>query len=151
MSRIHILFGSQTGNAQNLAGVISESLAHEGFESVVLDMGELEPESIYDIDYLMIVTSTYGDGEPPDNASEWMSYLKFSEELDLSHLKFAVLGLGDSYYPHFCQCAKDFDEYLSKHGGLSLVKRLDCDLYYEEQYPDWLATLIKVLKDKLQG
>jgi sulfite reductase (NADPH) flavoprotein alpha-component len=114
MSRINILFGSQTGNAQNLAGVISESLAHEGFESVVMDMGELEPESIYDMDFLMVVTSTYGDGEPPDNASEWMSYLKFSEELDLSHLKFAVLGLGDSYYPHFCQCAKDFDEYLSK-------------------------------------
>jgi len=150
MGRINILFGSQTGNAQNLARVISESLTHAGFESLVQDMGELEPESIHDMDYIMLVTSTHGDGEPPDNASEWMSYLKFSEELDLSHLQFAVLGLGDSYYPHFCQCAKDFSEYLSKHGGHSMVARLDCDLYYEEQYPEWLGSLIKVLKDKFQ-
>lgn len=133
-----------------MAQVISESLANAGFEAAVRDMGEVEPESIHDMDFIVIVTSTYGDGEPPDNASEWMSYLKFNEEIDLAHIKFAVLGLGDSYYPHFCQCAKDFDEYLSKHGGHSLAPRLDCDLYYEEQYPEWLESLIKVLKDKLQ-
>lgn len=150
MALINILFGSQSGNAQNLANVISESLANAGFDSPVSDMGELDPENILDMDYVVIVTSTHGDGEPPDNASEWMSYLKFNEELHLSHVKFAVLGLGDSYYPHFCQCAKDFDQYLSKHGGHSLVPRLDCDLYYEEQYPEWLSSLIEVLKNKLQ-
>lgn len=149
MSSIKILFGSQSGNAQNLANVIGESLENEGFSTQVLDMGELDPENIHDMNYLMVVTSTYGDGEPPDNASEWMSYLKFSDSLDLSHIKFAVLGLGDNYYPHFCQCGKDFDYYLSKHGGQSLIRRLDCDLYYEEQYPEWLSELIKVLKNKL--
>jgi sulfite reductase (NADPH) flavoprotein alpha-component len=150
MAQIKILFGSQSGNAQNLANVISESLTNAGFDSPVVDMGAIDPEKIHDMDYVMIVTSTYGDGEPPDNASEWMSYLKFNEELDLSHLKYAVLSLGDSYYPHFCQCGKDFDEYLSKHGGHSLVQRLDCDLYFEEQYPEWLSGLIEVLKNKLQ-
>ena len=150
MAQIKILFGSQSGNAQNLANVISESLTDAGFYSPVLDMGAIDPENIHDMDYVMIVTSTYGDGEPPDNASEWMSYLKFNEELNLSHLKYAVLSLGDSYYPHFCQCGKDFDEYLSKHGGHSLVQRLDCDLYFEEQYPEWLSGLIEVLKNKLQ-
>lgn len=150
MSKINILFGSQSGNAQNLANVISESLTNAGFDSPVWDMGEIDPEKIHEMDYVMIVTSTHGDGEPPDNASEWMSYLKFSDELNLSHIKYAVLSLGDSYYPHFCQCGKDFDQYLSKHGGHSLVKRLDCNLYYEEQYPDWLSGLIDVLKNKLQ-
>lgn len=150
MAQIKILFGSQSGNAQNLANVISESLTNAGFDSPVVDMGAIDPEKIHDMDYVMIVTSTYGDGEPPDNASEWMSYLKFNEELNLSHLKYAVLSLGDSYYPHFCQCGKDFDEYLSKHGGHSLVQRLDCDLYFEEQYPEWLSGLIEVLKNKLQ-
>ena len=134
-----------------MANVISESLANAGFDSPVLDMGELDPENILDMDNVIIVTSTHGDGEPPDNASEWMSYLKFNEELNLSHVHFAVLGLGDSYYPHFCQCAKDFDHYLSKHGGNSMVPRLDCDLYYEEQYPEWLSSLIEVLKNKHQG
>ena len=150
MAQIKILFGSQSGNAQNLANVISASLTNAGFDSPVLDMGAIDPENIHDMDYVMIVTSTYGDGEPPDNASEWMSYLKFNEELNLSHLKYAVLSLGDSYYPHFCQCGKDFDEYLSNHGGHSLVQRLDCDLYFEEQYPEWLSGLIDVLKNKLQ-
>ena len=151
MNVINVLFGSQTGNAQNLAHVIGEALENSGIPSLVVDMGEIDPESINQMKYILVVTSTYGDGEPPDNASEWMSFLKFHENIDLSHLHYSVLSLGDSYYPHFCQCGKDFDKYLSKHGGHLLVSRLDCDLYYEEQYQVWLEALIKVLKNKLQG
>jgi sulfite reductase (NADPH) flavoprotein alpha-component len=148
MLPIHILWGSQSGNAQNLAHVISESLSDE-FNPEVHDMGSMDPEEIHNIKTLLIVTSTYGDGEPPDNASEWMSFLKFSSELDLSHLNYAVIGLGDTYYPHFCQAGKDFDEYLSNRGAHAMLKRLDCDLYYEEQYPDWLNDLKTVLKARL--
>jgi sulfite reductase (NADPH) flavoprotein alpha-component len=145
---IHIVFGSQGGNAQNLAHVIGQSLSDD-FSCEVFDMGEMDPEKIHNIKQLIIVTSTYGDGEPPDNASEWMSYVKFTEELDLSHLKYAVIGLGDTYYPHFCQAAKDFDQYLSKRGAHAVLDRLDCDLYYEEQYPEWLNELKSVLKNHL--
>lgn len=148
MSRVHILWGSQSGNAQNLAHVIGESLSGE-FEIEVSDMGEIDPTEIQEIENLVIVTSTYGDGEPPDNASEWMSYIKFDEELELSHLRYAVIGLGDTYYPHFCQAGKDFDEYLSKRGAHAMLKRLDCDLYYEEQYPEWVNELKSVLKINL--
>ena len=84
---IHILFGSQTGNAQNLAGVIGESLKDD-YQVEVLDMSRFDPDEIHTIKTLIIVTSTYGDGEPPDNASEWMSFLKFADELDLSHLHY---------------------------------------------------------------
>lgn len=150
MKPINILFGSQTGNAQNLANVIGEALKSVDIDQHVFDMGQVDPEEIHQFKFVLIVTSTHGDGEPPDNASEWMSYLKFNEHLDLGHVSYAVLSLGDSYYPHFCQCGKDFDHYLSKHGGHMLVPRLDCDLYYEEQYGPWLDGLIKVLKDKLQ-
>lgn len=148
MSPVHILYGTQTGNAENLARVISDSLTNAGFEAPVSNLADREPESIFDMDYLIIVTSTYGDGEAPDDASEWLSYLKFNEEINLSHLKYSVLGLGDTYYPHFCQAGKDFDQYLSKHGGHLIAPRLDCDLYYEEQYPEWLDGLINVLKNK---
>ena len=148
---LKILYGTQSGNARNLARVIGQNLEDQNISSEVLDFADLAPESIHDINQLIIVTSTYGDGEPPDNASEWMSYLKFSEDLDLKHLSYAVLGLGDTYYPHFCQCGKDFDQYLSKHGGLPLVSRLDCDLYFEEQYGDWLKLLIGVLKNEHHG
>lgn len=146
MSLVHILWGSQSGNAQNLAQVIGESLSNE-FEVEVCDMGEMDPEEIHNIKHLVIVTSTYGDGEAPDNASEWLSFIKFAEELDLTHLNYAVIGLGDTYYPHFCQAGKDFDQYLSKHGAHAMLKRLDCDLYYEEQYPEWVNELKSVLKN----
>jgi sulfite reductase (NADPH) flavoprotein alpha-component len=142
---IHILWGSQSGNARNLAQVIGDSLSQD-ISVEVLDMSEIDPERIVEISKLIIVTSTYGDGEAPDNASEWMSYLKFAEDLDLSHLQFAVIGLGDTYYPHFCQAGKDFDQYLSEKGAQALLPRIDCDLYYEEQYPDWLRELKSVLK-----
>lgn len=145
MSLVHILWGSQSGNAQNLAQVIGESLSSD-FPVEVFDMGELDPEGIQEIKNLIIVTSTYGDGEAPDNASEWLSFVKFGEDLDLTHLNYAVIGLGDTYYPHFCQAGKDFDQYLSKHGAHAMLKRLDCDLYYEEQYPDWVEELKSVLK-----
>jgi sulfite reductase (NADPH) flavoprotein alpha-component len=148
---LKILFGSQTGNAKNLANLIGENLGNHGLECEVWDMADMPPESISDISHLLIVTSTFGDGEAPDNASEWLSYIKFDEELKLHHLKYAVIGLGDTYYPHFCQCGKDFDSYLSKKGAHALVQRLDCDLYYEEQYPDWLNNFIEVLKNDLLG
>jgi sulfite reductase (NADPH) flavoprotein alpha-component len=145
---IHLIWGSQSGNARNLAHVIGDSLADD-FDVQVHDMSELDPEEIHNIKTLIVVTSTYGDGEAPDNAAEWMSFLKFSDDLDLSHLKYAVVGLGDTYYPHFCQAGKDFDEYLSKQGAHSLLRRLDCDLYYEEQYPEWVNELKAVLKNEL--
>jgi sulfite reductase (NADPH) flavoprotein alpha-component len=145
MSSIRILWGSQSGNAQNLAHVIGEGLSSD-FAVEVSGMGEISPEEILGMEVAIFVTSTYGDGEPPDNASEWMSYLKFSENLDLSHLKYAVIGLGDTYYPHFCQAGKDFDHYLTKHGATALIARLDCDLYYEEQYSDWVSSLKRMLK-----
>lgn len=144
---ITIVWGSQSGNAQNLASTIADSLADVSDVSLY-DMAEIDPEEILNIKTLIVVTSTYGDGEAPDNASEWLSYIKFSDELELSHLNYAVIGLGDTYYPHFCQAGKDFDEYLSKRGAHSLLQRLDCDTYYEEQYGDWLNSLKSVLKSQ---
>jgi sulfite reductase (NADPH) flavoprotein alpha-component len=146
MIDLKILFGSQTGNARNLAEVLATSLEANDISAEVVDMSEMDPEQIGQMNHLLIVTSTYGDGEPPDNASEWMSYLKFEEDLKLEQLFYAVLGLGDPYYPHFCQCAKDFDYYLSKKGGKQMLPLLACDRYYEEQYGEWLQQLIGVLK-----
>lgn len=144
---LSILWGSQSGNARNLAHVIAEELTSAEIEHSVSDMGEIDPSEILSMKNILVVTSTYGDGEAPDNASDWYSFIKFEENLKLPHLRYAVIGLGDTYYPHFCQCGKDFDEYLSKRGALALLPRLDCDLYYEEQYGDWLKKLISVLKN----
>lgn len=152
MSDLKIAFGSQTGNAKNLAYTISEQLENRGLLNEVIDMAAMEPEDLHYTNYLLIVTSTYGDGEAPENASEWLSFLKFNDKLGLNQLSFAVLGLGDTYYPHFCGCARDFDQYLEKHGASRLAPRLECDLYYEEQYGEWLEefahSLINTMKER---
>jgi sulfite reductase (NADPH) flavoprotein alpha-component len=146
---LHIFFGSQTGNAQNLALTLGDALAGAAIENRVESMGDAAPELLTELSHVIIVTSTFGDGEAPDNASEWLSYVKFSDEAKLNQLKFAVLGLGDPYYPHFCQCGKDFDFFLQQRGAAPLVERLDCDRYYEDQYGEWLNKLISVLKIEL--
>jgi sulfite reductase (NADPH) flavoprotein alpha-component len=152
ISDLKIAFGSQTGNAKNLAYTIGEQLENRGLLNEVIDMSSMEPEDLHHTRYLLIVTSTYGDGEAPENASEWLSFLKFNDHLNLNHLSFAVLGLGDTYYPHFCGCARDFDHYLEKHGASRLTPRLDCDLYYEEQYGEWLEefthSLTNIMKER---
>ncbi len=149
---LKIAFGSQTGNAKNLAYTIGEQLAARGLLNEVIDMSAMEPEELHHTHYLLIVTSTYGDGEAPENASEWLSFLKFNDHLNLHQLSFSVLGLGDTYYPHFCGCAKDFDEFLASHGAHRLTARLDCDLYYEEQYGEWIeeftSSLLKTMKER---
>lgn len=147
---LKIAFGSQTGNAKNLAYLIGEQLESRGLLNEVLDMSSMGPEELEHVRYLLIVTSTYGDGEAPENASEWLSYLKFSDQIDLSRVHFAVLGLGDTYYPHFCAAARDFDQYLEKHGAHRLVPRIDCDLYYEEQYGEWLEEFTHALISKIK-
>jgi sulfite reductase alpha subunit-like flavoprotein len=78
-----------------------------------------------------------------------MSEIAPEKILDIEFLKYAVIGLGDTYYPHFCQAGKDFDQYLSQRGANALLPRLDCDLYFEEQYPEWLEELKSVLKNTL--
>ncbi len=140
----YILYGTQTGNAQRVAESIAEMLDQNEIDHQIFDMSEFEPEQFLQISKLIIVTSTYGDGEPPDNAYECYEWLKFNQE-DLSHMHYAVLGLGDTYYPHFCQCGKDFDEFLSNGAAKSLIERMDCDLYFEETFPAWGEKLIQAI------
>jgi len=150
INELRIAYGSQGGNAKNLAHTIGEQFSYKGLLNEVIDMESLGPENLEHTKYLLIVVSTYGDGEAPDNASEWHSFLKFNDQMDLGHLRFAVLGLGDTYYPHFCQCAKDFDQYLEFHGAKRLATRLDCDLYYEDQYGEWLEGLTHSLIEDMK-
>lgn len=140
-----ILYGTQTGNAQRVAEDICDKACHQySLNATVEDMMNIDPSQIVTASNLVIVTSTYGDGEPPDNAYECFEWLKYCDQ-DLSHIHYAVLGLGDTYYPHFCQCGKDFDSFLSSAGAKPLIDRLDCDLYFEEHYPEWANELLEKL------
>lgn len=143
---ITVLYASQTGNASKLAKKYGEQLQKCGFEVNVSSMSDFKTNALKKLDHLLVIASTHGEGEPPDNAIAFHSYLYGKRAPRLDHVKFAVLSLGDSSYEFFCKTGQDFDEQLEKLGAQRLVDRVDCDLDYDEPAAKWFDTV----KAKLQ-
>lgn len=138
---VTILWGSQTGNTEGLAKDAAKALKSKGFAPSVVDMGEFDKATLKDEDLLLIMTSTYGDGEAPDNAAELYDWIHSEEAPRLEKLNYSVLALGDTNYPDFCKCGIDFDERLKALGAKAIVPRVDCDLDFEEAYEAWISAL----------
>ncbi|MCG3084200.1 assimilatory sulfite reductase (NADPH) flavoprotein subunit [Anoxybacillus sp. LAT_35] len=142
---VTVLYGSQTGNAQKLAEKVGETLKNRGFHVTVSSMLDFKPNELKKIDTLLIVVSTYGEGEPPDNALSFYEFLHSKRAPKLDHLRFSVLALGDTSYEHFCKTGKDFDKRLEELGGTRLYERVDCDVDYEESATKWLDGVLNEL------
>ncbi|AXM87757.1 assimilatory sulfite reductase (NADPH) flavoprotein subunit [Anoxybacillus ayderensis] len=139
---VTVLYGSQTGNAQKLAEKVGETLKHRGFHVTVSSMLDFKPNELKKINTLLLVVSTYGEGEPPDNALSFYEFLHSKRAPKLDHLRFSVLALGDTSYEHFCKTGKDFDKRLEELGGKRLYERVDCDVDYEEKAAKWLEGVL---------
>ncbi|AKS38175.1 sulfite reductase [NADPH] flavoprotein alpha-component [Anoxybacillus gonensis] len=139
---VTVLYGSQTGNAQKLAEKVGETLKHRGFHVTVSSMLDFKPNELKKINTLLLVVSTYGEGEPPDNALSFYEFLRSKRAPKLDHLRFSVLALGDTSYEHFCKTGKDFDKRLEELGGKRLYERVDCDVDYEEKAAKWLEGVL---------
>lgn len=139
---VTVLYGSQTGNAQKLAEKVGETLKHRGFHVTVSSMLDFKPNELKKINTLLIVVSTYGEGEPPDNALSFYEFLHSKRAPKLDHLRFSVLALGDTSYEHFCKTGKDFDKRLEELDGKRLYERVDCDVDYEEKAAKWLEGVL---------
>lgn len=147
---ISIIFGSESGNAEDLASMAKEALEGDGHPVQVVDAGDVTSSQLKAFANLLIITSTWGEGDPPSNALDLVGELK-DDSLghDFKGVKFSVLALGDTSYDMFCQCGKDFDNLLEKYGAERLAKRVDCDVDFEENYEAWLADVQGVLKQGL--
>ena len=132
-----ILYGSQTGNAKGVASELADKAVSLGIEVQCLAMDNFKPKQLKNEHYLLIVTSTQGEGEPPENAIDLHQYLFSKKAPKLEQLTYAVLALGDSSYEQFCQTGIDFDQQLSQLGGKAIIERLDADVDYEEQAALW--------------
>lgn len=143
-----VLFGSQTGNAETLAQTLVERALGRGLAAECLDMNDFPGRRLKNEQQLVVITSTHGEGDPPDNALELHEFLHSRKAPKLDHLKFAVLALGDSSYEHFCKTGADFDEQLAKLGAERLLDRVDCDLDYEEPAEQWTDRLLATLSDQ---
>lgn len=118
-----ILYGSQTGNARGVAESIKTLAAGRGLAVQLLAMNDYKPKQLKKETHLLVVTSTLGEGEPPENAVDLHGQLKSGKLGKLPDLKFAVLGLGDSSYEFFCQAGKDFDTFLEQAGATREIGR----------------------------
>lgn len=142
---VTILFGSQTGNSSGLAKKMSKKLEEQGFQISLSSMGDFKPNQLKKVENLLIVVSTQGEGDPPDNAIPFFEFLHSKRAPQLDHARFAVLGLGDTSYEFFCQTGKDFDKRLEELGAERLVPRVDCDVDFEEPATLWMSDVLASL------
>lgn len=142
---ITILYGSQTGNAQNLATKKGKVLTENGFKVTVSSMNEFKPNNLKKIHNLLIIVSTHGEGDPPDNALTFHEFIHGKRAPKLDNLRYSVLSLGDSSYEFFCQTGKEFDQKLEELGGQRLYERVDCDLDFDEPANEWFEGVLNSL------
>ena len=146
-----ILYGSQTGNAKGVAKSLAAKAAAEGLSVELKSMGELKPKAIKNITHLLIVASTNGEGEAPDDAIALHEFLASKKAPKLEHLHYSVLALGDTSYEFFCQTGKDFDQYLEKLGAKRMAERVDCDVDYDAEAGTWSTKVITQAKKLLDA
>ena len=140
-----ILWGSQTGNSEALGKKLAKRLAAKGHSPTLRDMAEVAPADLTAAENVLIITSTYGDGEPPDNAAALHTALHAADAPALTSVNFAVLALGDSNYPDFCKCGRDFDSRLTSLGAKPLVPIVECDVEWDEPFARWISQLEQTL------
>lgn len=146
-----ILYGSQTGNAEGIGEQLKATAEAKGFAAKLVDMDDYKPNQLKKEQYLVVLVSTHGEGEPPDNAIELHEYLHGKKAPKLKGLKFAVLALGDTSYEFFCQTGKDFDTQLEKLGGTRAAERVDCDVDYEDAAAAFVEKMVDTFADDLAG
>ena len=146
-----ILYGSQTGNARGVANKVSKAFKEHQFEVNVVGMNDFKPNNLKKLQNLLIVVSTHGEGEPPDNAISFYEFLNGKRAPKLEGLQFSVLSLGDSSYEFFCKTGKDFDLRLEELGATRIFSRYDCDVDFEESANEWLTGVVQSLsQDSVQ-
>ncbi len=145
-----ILYGSQTGNSKGVANSYKTSALEQGYKANVVSMSDYKPRQLKNETHLVVVVSTHGEGDAPDDAVELYEFLASKKAPKLPKLRFAVVGLGDTSYEFFCQTGKDFESRLLALGATALVERLDCDVDYESAIADWTVSLNAKLKDELK-
>ena len=146
-----ILYGSQTGNAEDIAETLRERAEAAGLNASAYDMLDYKPKDLKKEKNLIVCVSTHGEGDPPDNAEELHAFIFGKKAPKLDGLKFSVLAFGDTSYEHFCQTGKDFDAQLEKLGGQRLTDRVDLDVDFDDAAEAWMETVVDAYKQQLGG
>jgi sulfite reductase (NADPH) flavoprotein alpha-component len=144
--KVNVLFGSESGNAESLSKKIAKSLAGKGMESKALGLHKITALSLAQESHVLIITSTFGEGDPPANAIKFCADLQSPAQPRLENLSYSVLALGDTNYEQFCKCGKDIDARLEALGAKRIYERVDCNVDYEVLAGNWQEGVFAILE-----
>ena len=147
---LDILFGTQTGNSEAIAEDMSKIANDAGFRTKVNSLDNITMDILGNMENVAIITSTYGEGEMPDNAQLFWDALSANTAPNLSNIKYSVLALGDTGYEEFCHAGKLIDTRFEQLGATRIQDRVDCDVDYEELSETWTSSLIAKWKPEVQ-
>lgn len=142
---VEVLYGTQTGNSEEVARQVAAAAGQRGLHAQVSSLDEMDLNRLVQAGHLLIVTSTYGDGEMPDTAALFWEALAADTAPRLEGLRYAVLALGDSGYDDFCAAGRMLDLRLEQLGAVRLTARVDCDVDFEEPTAQWTQNVMAQL------
>ncbi|MEW7400528.1 flavodoxin domain-containing protein [Elizabethkingia anophelis] len=150
VKKITLVYGTETGNSKKLATELAGVAKKKGIQVKLGDLSQYKPKDLAKEEYLFVVISTQGEGEPPILAKKFYDYIH-ENELNLSNIKFGVLALGDSTYPQFCKTGEDVDTRFEVLGAERIIPLKRCDIDYEEDAYKWLDHIFEVVQNKEAG
>lgn len=142
ISHIHIAYGSESGNAEKIAQQLAQQDFLSTYSLTLATLNETDLNTLYQDTFLLIITSSFGDGEPPENADEFAEKL---ENLTACNVQYTIFGLGDITYEKFCGYSKQLDSLLQTKSAKPLIERVDADLNYQAIFEQWLPLVQQAL------
>ena len=136
--QLTVLYGSESGNSETLASQTTKHAKQLGFKAELVNMADTTPEQVAASENLLVLVSTWGEGDPPETATDFHSAFMAEDAPSMQGVRFSVLGLGDTSYEHFCKMGKDFDTQIEKLGGKRIFERADCDVDFDDSFAAWL-------------
>jgi sulfite reductase (NADPH) flavoprotein alpha-component len=140
-----IVYASESGNSEKLAGDFAKAARKNGLKPTIIDMAELDLSALASAKRLVVIAATWGEGEPPGRAVRAYNELMSEGAPHLDGVEFGVLALGDTAYAEFCAIGVKIDERLAALGGKRIIDRVDCDLDFAELAARWIGDAVKAL------
>ncbi len=142
--KLTVVYGTESGNSEELADRTVKEAKKRGFQAVMKNMADLSPADLAKASNLLVIVSTWGDGDPPETAVGFHKDF-MTREVALGGIRYSVCALGDTSYEKFCQTGKEIDARLEGLGAKRVLPRQDCDVDFEEAYVTWLEGSLKAL------
>ncbi|TAG30860.1 MAG: sulfite reductase [Sphingobacteriia bacterium] len=150
VSKVSILYGTETGNSKSLALNFSTEAKKKGLRVKLIGLDQYKLQDLYKETHAFIIISTHGEGDPPDAAKAFMNFLG-QDNLSLPQLQYSVLALGDTAYPLFCKAGEDVDALLEKAGAKRMSATVKCDVDYEQSANDWFTKIMDSMQPATQA